>query len=352
MHVHYSILSWHSTYSRIMEINKPALLALLLFQNTFLALSIKASKNADVQYISSTVVFLNELLKFVVCTIFYLWEKDSVKEPEQDSSLAQSTPSNSSDQPESKFRVFFKKLVLRENLLFVVPCVIYAIQNNIVFIALGMIDAALYQVLANLKIITTGIFSVVMLRKSLHRLQWMALVLLATGEALAETSAHGKIDESKHNNRFAGVLLMMVFATLSGFAGVFMEKMFKKKNQMSFCMRSMMLYFWGSVVNGLIVLVQDGTKVVEQGFFYGYGLMTMVVLFLLAFGGLLVSVVITQFDNITKVYVTCLSIFTTSVFSYYLFDFQYNLNFMLSAIVVSISILVYNDPVTLVVTTN
>jgi UDP-sugar transporter A1/2/3 len=84
--------------------------------------------------------------------------------------------------------------------------------------------------------------------------------------------------------------------------------------------------------------------IAEKGFFYGYTEMTYIALCLLAFGGLLVSIVITRFDNITKVYVTCVSIFTTSVFSYYFFEFQYNITFALSVVVVSISILVYNDP--------
>jgi len=176
----------------------------------------------------------------------------------------------------------------------------------------------------------------------------MALTLLAVGEALAENAASSSDEEDGESaNALGGVMLMILFASLSGFAGTFMEKMFKKKNpNMSFWLRSMLLYFWGSVVNGVLVLVNDGSQIAENGFFYGYFPMTWIALCLLAFGGLLVSVVITQFDNITKVYVTCLSIFTTSIFSYYLFEFHYNLNFILAAFVVCISILVYNDPST------
>jgi len=326
-----------------MDRNKLFLLALLLFQNTFLALSIKASKKAETEYIASTVVFLNEIVKLIFCLIAYLWETtEKLSTEEDDNKIHQSSA--------GKIATFFNLMFKSHNLLYVIPCLIYAIQNNIVFIALSMIDAALYQVLANLKIITTGLFSVFILSKSLHRLQWMSLILLATGEALAETSARnnstGEDSEIRNRNALFGALLMLVFAMLSGFAGVFMEKMFKQKNtQVTFWMRSMMLYFWGAVVNGIIVIVQDGSKVVENGFFYGYSTLTWIVLFLLAFGGMLVSLVITKFDNITKVYVTCLSIFTTSMFSYFIFEFSYNMNFILSAIVVCVSILIYNDPV-------
>jgi hypothetical protein len=90
----------------------------------------------------------------------------------------------------------------------------------------------------------------------------MALVLLATGEALAETAARsGQGEPGKEEstyNPLGGVALMMLFATLSGFAGVFMEKMFKKKAQMSFYMKSLLLYFWGTVVNGIGMYLKDG----------------------------------------------------------------------------------------------
>lgn len=43
-------------------------------------------------------------------------------------------------------------------------------------------DAASYQILAQTKILTTGLFSVLFLRRELSRLQWMALVLLLTGK--------------------------------------------------------------------------------------------------------------------------------------------------------------------------
>jgi hypothetical protein len=51
---------------------------------------------------------------------------------------------------------------------------------------------------------------------------------------------------------------MLIFSTLSGFAGVFMEKMFKSSNNQSFYMKQMMLYFWGSVVNLFLMFTKDG----------------------------------------------------------------------------------------------
>jgi len=303
---------------------KTVLLLLLLFQNTGLALAVKASKSYEVAYIATTVVFLNEVVKFVVSLIKYHYDsekRDIVK----------------------TVKYFAIVLADKENLKFAFPCVIYAFQNNLIFVVLQYIDAALYQILSNLKIITTAICAVLMLGKTLHRLQWMALVLLAAGEALAENATAKEGGTS--SNAFLGTILMCLYATLSGVAGIYTERQLKQ-NKQPFWVKQMILYFWGTVINLVGMIYNDGGNIATHGFFYGYNGATWLVVFLLSAGGVLVSAIITKFDNIVKVYVTCLSLFLTSIFSYLLFDFHYNLQFVLSAVVVSISVLVYSDPVT------
>jgi hypothetical protein len=81
-------------------------LVLLLLQNTSLSLLIKASKNhKGDKYVDSTVVFLNELLKFICC-FFLFWNEKRV----------------------NPVFTFGRELLKEHNLPFVVPCFIYAIQ--------------------------------------------------------------------------------------------------------------------------------------------------------------------------------------------------------------------------------
>ncbi|EYC09736.1 hypothetical protein Y032_0059g3019 [Ancylostoma ceylanicum] len=73
-----------------------------------------------------------------------------------------------------------------ETLKVAVPAVLYVIQNNLLFLALSKLDAATYQVTYQLKILTTALFSVTMLGRSLNRLKWLALILLTGGVALVQ----------------------------------------------------------------------------------------------------------------------------------------------------------------------
>ena len=64
-----------------------------------------------------------------------------------------------------------------------VPSGLYAIQNNLLFVALSFLNAATYQVSYQLKILTTALCSVFMLGKKIERHQWFSLCMLATGVA-------------------------------------------------------------------------------------------------------------------------------------------------------------------------
>lgn len=54
------------------------------------------------------------------------------------------------------------------------------------FFFLKYVDPATYQILGNLKIVTTGLLLRVALNRQLSRLQWMALLLLMTGAATSQ----------------------------------------------------------------------------------------------------------------------------------------------------------------------
>jgi UDP-sugar transporter A1/2/3 len=60
----------------------------------------------------------------------------------------------------------------RSVMLYPIPSIIYLFHNNVQFYTMAYVDAATYQILGNLKIVTTGILFRFALKKTLTRTQW------------------------------------------------------------------------------------------------------------------------------------------------------------------------------------
>ena len=73
-----------------------------------------------------------------------------------------------------------------ETLKLLIPSGLYTLQNNLLFIALSNLDAATYQVTYQLKILTTAVFSVIMLGKKLDMYKWVSLVILTIGVSFVQ----------------------------------------------------------------------------------------------------------------------------------------------------------------------
>eukprot|EP00752_Nemacystus_decipiens_P004417 g4033.t1 len=117
--------------------------------NCALVLTMRHSLTAEGnRYIKSTAVALMEILKLVVCIGVVYMES-------------------------GEMRTFSKKLRVEvagkplEMAKLMVPALLYTIQNNMLYEALQNLDAATYSVCYQTKILTTAVFSVILLRKRL-----------------------------------------------------------------------------------------------------------------------------------------------------------------------------------------
>ena len=73
-------------------------------------------------------------------------------------------------------------------MLFPIPSIIYVMHNNVQFYTMAYVDAATYQILGNLKIVTTGILFRFALGRLMTRTQWIALLLLTVGATVSQIS--------------------------------------------------------------------------------------------------------------------------------------------------------------------
>jgi len=301
-------------------------LVTLTGQNAMLGLSMRyARTRPGDMFISTTAVFMAELVKLVTC-LGLVW--------------------NSEDRSLSKWWTALDNTIIKQpmdTLKVMVPSAVYLIQNNLLYVAASNLDVATYQITYQLKILTTAIFAVTMLNKKLISTQWLSLLTLVAGVAMVQLS---DVKETKsaanaaEQSKFLGFSAALTACMLSGFAGVYFEKILKGSD-ISVWMRNVQLALL-SVPLGLVSsYIADGDKIAQHGFFHGYDNFVWFTVSQNALGGLLVAVVVKYADNILKGFACSLAIIITCVASIFIFDFSLSLQFTVGAAAVISSIFLY-----------
>ncbi|KAM4713289.1 CMP-sialic acid transporter [Anableps anableps] len=231
----------------------------------------------------------------------------------------------------------------KEMLKLSVPSLVYAVQNNMAFIALSNLDAAVYQVTYQLKIPCTALCTVLMLNRSLSRLQWFSVFMLCGGVTLVQWKPAEATKVQIEQNPFIGFVAIAIAVLCSGFAGVYFEKVLKSSDT-SLWVRNIQMYLSGIVVTLIGVYINDGKQVLEKGFFYGYTPWVCFVVFLASVGGLYTSVVVKYTDNIMKGFSAAAAIVLSTVASVLLFGLQITITFASGALLVCVSIYLYGLP--------
>ena len=129
---------------------KYAALFLLVAQMVGLVLLMRYSRTShngeEPMYLASTAVFIMEAMKLAICCIVIAYQ------------------SGGNLFWELKVNVLGAPM---EILKLCVPSFLYTVQNNLLYLALTNLDPATYQVCYQLKILTTAVFSAIMLQVSI-----------------------------------------------------------------------------------------------------------------------------------------------------------------------------------------
>lgn len=300
-------------------------LILLIVQTSSLVLVMRYSRTSkpskedaekEVRYLSSTAVVCAECIKLATC-LFIIWFQS-------DRSV------------NATIQQLNNEIILKpwETLKLLIPAGLYTLQNNLLFVALSNLDAATYQVTYQLKILTTALFSVLMLGKKLNSLKWASLVILMAGVALVQWPKGDKEDPNASKNfseKMVGLCAVLFACFSSGFAGVYFEKLLKGTST-SVWMRNIQLGFFSAIIGTFSVYTYDLKNVLKGGFFQGYNSIVWTVIILQAVGGLVIAAVIKYADNILKGFATSISIILSSIVSYFLLqDFVPNSFFMIGS---------------------
>ncbi|KAL2759341.1 hypothetical protein ACRALDRAFT_2097096 [Sodiomyces alcalophilus JCM 7366] len=387
---------------------KQVSLITLIWQNSALILVMHYSRvmpaPGDRRYLTSTAVFLSELIKLAICLCCCIAETSRT--------LAPSTPVS------VLFQQIYNAVFSGDGWQLAVPAVLYTIQNTLQYVAVGNLDAVHFQVLSQFKILAAAVFSVLILRRTLGPKRWLALFILTMGVSvvslpqvdshesyyssifLPHSSEHffprsvhelghvatngagalahritkratetvdrvlGKrsasyqgIEEDEFpslaaTNYSVGLIAAVVSAASSGLAGVYFEKLLKEPTaassstaQASIWTRNVQLSVYSllpAVVIG--IFFQDGAEIARRGFFDGYNTTVWAAVILQALGGVVSSLCINYSDNIAKNFAASISIVVSFVFSVLFFDFEFSMMFVVGTALVMGATYLYSLP--------
>ncbi|KAF2137570.1 uncharacterized protein K452DRAFT_353417 [Aplosporella prunicola CBS 121167] len=364
----------------------------LTFQNSALILIMHYSRMMPLvgprRYFTSTAVFLNEVLKLSLSLTMALYEISA--------SLPSSTPAT------TLFRSLSGAVFTGDSWKLAIPAMLYTLQNSLQYLAVSNLDAATFQVTYQLKILTTALFSVTLLGRSLSLRKWASLVLLMLGIAIVQmpmasgdtnnmdslrderirlfwprsieelrglgsetakqlmrrtagamarrSATYEGIEEDvalQHPtpNASLGLMAVVVACVLSGLAGVYFEKVLKESHTpASLWVRNVQLSFYSlfpALFLGVVFL--DGEEIAKFGFFVGYSWVVWAAIGMQALGGVVVALVVSYADNIAKNFATSISIIISCLASVWFFDFQISKHYLIGTSIVLFATYLYSS---------
>ncbi|KAI0133698.1 UDP-galactose transporter [Xylariales sp. AK1849] len=153
---------------------KQVSLITLTFQNSALILIMHYSRmmapSGDHRYFTSTAVFLTEVIKLAISLTFAIYEVSR--------NLAPSTPAT------VLFEQIYNSVFSGDGWKLAIPAALYTLQNTLQYVAIENLDPIHFQILFQLKILTTALFTVTMLGRSLSPKRWVSLLILTLGVSI------------------------------------------------------------------------------------------------------------------------------------------------------------------------
>ncbi|MCJ1367080.1 hypothetical protein MMC16_006212 [Acarospora aff. strigata] len=306
------------------------------------------------RYLTSTAVFITEVIKLTLCLTVALYDISRTLPP--------SMPAT------SLFGTLTSAVFTGDSWKLAIPASLYTLQNSLQYIAISNLDAATFQVTYQLKILTTALFSVALLGRTLSPRKWVALLLLTLGVAIVQTSSGESASMRDMQQRFffprslsdlrnlgsavpahivkrsatyegiqedillehprmngsVGLMAVIAACTVSGLAGVYFEKVLKDSStSASLWVRNVQLSFYSLFPALFIgVVFVDGEEIAKNGFFEGYNWIVWTAVCFQAFGGIIVALCVNYADNIAKNFATSISIILSLIASIWFFEFE------------------------------
>ena len=350
-----AVVPW---YASPMKRAKAISLAVLMVQNSALTLAMRYSRTRKTahRYHPSEAVVMSEVVKLIISLALAA----KAQEP----------------RPAMAGRSLLVRVVDRYvgaardayaepgSYVLLVPAALYAVQNNLQYVAASNLEPAVFQVLYQMKVLTTAFFSVVLLKRELKPAQWSAIALLAAGLATVGSATTGPSAPKPGVNFAVGFAAVFAACCSSGFSSVYFERVVKQRSRplpcapprgrvardapppakkpISVWARNAQMATFSSTIATCGALLKDGDAIRARGALAGFSPIVWCTVVLQAGGGLCTAAVIAYADNLLKGFATGGSMVISVLASHLFLDFHVSPTFVAGAAAVLGSIHLYS----------
>ncbi|KAG8439100.1 hypothetical protein GDO86_005348 [Hymenochirus boettgeri] len=269
--------------------------------------------DGEIPFSSSSVVLLIEVAKFMVSFVLLLiYDLNSLK----------------------------VSLTWRLAVPYAVPALLYCANNNLVIYIQHFMDPTSFQVLSNLKIVSTALLYSLFLHQRLTVRKWFSVCLLMFAGVFY---GYGGINDQGmvHTDTgmyvtLPGLILMVIYCLISGMSAVYTEITLKAQ-KIPLSIQNLFLYSFGIVINFTVHV--SNTK--NSGLFSAYSIWVCIIIITQAFNGLIMSVVMKHSNNITRLFIISFSMLCNGILSFILFQIQLTALFFLAVVLIGLSVYLY-----------
>jgi len=232
------------------------ILVLLCTQNSLYTLLRRYSRGVLQESVSPSAVLLAaELLKFVISSVL-VENKDTTLH-----GLSAGARQGGPVKAWLSDRTRAVKREVKSSCAMAVPAVTYLIMNLLSFKAIALVDATVFAMIAQLKILSTAGFSLTVLGRRLSTQQWRAIYVLTLAVTMityqkGSGGASGTAGAALSSSYVLGVCMVLLEITLSGWISAYFEK-YLKDGQSSVWGRNLQLSFWSILIYGVIEACQQ-----------------------------------------------------------------------------------------------
>mmetsp|Transcript_52829 Transcript_52829/g.153705 ORF Transcript_52829/g.153705 Transcript_52829/m.153705 type:complete len:333 (-) Transcript_52829:111-1109(-) len=237
----------------------------------------------------------------------------------------------------------------RRSVAYALPAVLYVLQNRLVFEALRRLLPPEYQLLNNMKLLTTSVLYRVVMRRQLRLLQWLALLLLVLGMTLATQPPEDLNSENRSSSldgiddaslgRWGGVTIMVIVSWCSACAGVLNEWLIKRSPNV--LEANVWLYTYGAAACALRLGPSGCVGLLR---FEGFTTLAWCVVLCNAVLGQSIAFLFRYADSIVKLHAVCCAMGFTTLVSVAFFGFEVRFHMLAGYIASAISLCLYYAP--------